>query len=88
MKKKKEKELQRFTVCYSEVVSYYYRTQIEPKQIDVMCYSIEKVIPGFNYCMRYLLNRIKIKAIYSHHKEGGIHRVYDPNLNVIKEYAK
>lgn len=54
-----------------------------------MCYSMEEVVPGFNYCMRYILNRIKIKAIYSYYKDGGnIYRVYDPNLNVIKEYAK
>lgn len=85
---KKKKELQLFTVCYDEKVLYYYQTQIEPKQIDVRCYSIEEVVPGFNYCMRFLLNRIKIKAIYSHHKEGGIHRVYDSSLNVIKEYVK
>ena len=85
---KEKKELQRFTVCYDEVVFYYYQTQIEPKQIDVRCYSIEEVIPGFNYCMRFILNRIKIKAIYSYHKEGGIYRVYDPDLNIIKEYEK
>lgn len=85
---KKEKELQRFTVCYDEKVSYYYQTQIEPRQIDVMCYSIEEVMPGFNYCMRFLLYRIEIKVIYSYHKEGGIHRIYGSDLNIIKEYIK